>query len=52
MFHREPEGRYRCTKSYGDSALLVLNGASLNSVNAIVALSRHVIVPNKKFYDY
>ena len=27
-------------KFYGDSALLVLNGASLNNVNALLALSR------------
>ena len=35
-------------KVSGNSALLVLNGASLNSVNALLALSRR-IVPSLKF---
>ena len=30
---------YRCTMSYGNSAFLVLNGTSLNSNNALLALS-------------
>ena len=36
----DPEQRYCCTKVYGDSDLLVLNGTLLNSVNALLALSR------------
>ena len=39
MFRWEPEGRYRCTKVDGDSALLVLNGTSLNFNNALLALN-------------
>ena len=31
-------------KVYGDSALLVLSGTSLNSVNALLALSRRYIL--------
>ena len=29
--------------AYGDSALLVLNGSSLNSVTALLALSRRIV---------
>ena len=39
MFCREPEGRYQICKVYGDSALLVLNGTSLNVDSALLALS-------------
>ena len=37
MFHWEPEGHY-CTKC-GDSTILVLNGTSLNSDSALLALN-------------
>ena len=30
-------------KVYGDSALLVLNGTSLNSISALLALSRRIL---------
>ena len=42
MFCYEPEGRYRCTKPMaigGNSGLLVLNGTSLNSGSALLALN-------------
>ena len=38
MFHWEPEGSYR-QSLYSYSALLVLNGTSLNSVNAPLAVN-------------
>ena len=52
MFHFEPEGGYRCTKSMAmtdvSNALLVLNRTWLNKVNALLALSRRFV----DYYDW
>ena len=41
LWNKMAEGRYRCTRNeYDDSALLVLNGASLKINNALLILSR------------
>ena len=49
MFCWEPEGRYHCTASMVTSTLLVLNWTWLDSVNALLALSRryahHLLSP-------
>ena len=41
MFNWEPEGRYHHKTLYSNSALLVLNGTSLNITNALLALNWH-----------
>ena len=41
---KEPEGRYRCTKSMMTGALLVLNETALNINNALLALSQRLTI--------
>ena len=44
MFQWKPEGCYWLLyKAYGDSTLLVLNGTSFNSINALLVLSRRYV---------
>ena len=40
MFYWEPEGHYPCYKIFSNSALLVLNGTSLMSVNDLLLHSQ------------
>ena len=50
IFHCESERRYSLYKVYGDSALLVLKLTSLNSVNALLVLSRQYIYSYLNMY--
>ena len=50
IFHWESERRYSLYKVYGDSALLVLKLTSLNSVNALLVLSRQYIYSYLNMY--